>query len=484
MDDRLPPSDLDAEQSLLGSLMLCRDAYPEVLGIIPREHDDWFYRGDHRQLWRTLIKMYDSDAKIDLVTVRSTLEQTGKYAEVGGVDYLVACAESVPSHHHAGQYARIVRDTALRRELISCCSQLSDLAHGPCEDVGELLDQAEARVFSVAGLRDTDESRPVDIRDELEAVFNEVAAARDGTKRGIPTGLYDLDDRTGGLQAGEVVIVAGRPGQGKTSLGLCIAANVAMEGKLPVAVFSLEMSRFELIKRLMCMVSGVDGWKIKKGMIGEPELKAIRSATNRLNRAGRIYIDDKSGLSILELKSRSRELVQKHAIAAVFVDYLQLLRAPVRKGGSRQEEVSEISRSIKELARSLYIPVVVMAQLRRTDTSGRDVQRPRMSDLRESGAIEQDADVVALLHRPEYYQGESCPDELKNMAELIIDKQRNGPTGMVKLHWHAPTTKFSNFTTEPPAPYAAPSFYEEPEPAFVPHEEKPVPVEVQGEIPF
>lgn len=480
---RLPPQDLDAERSLLGSMLLQSNNYGEIAAVLPRECVEAFMDTSHRTIWTTLWRMYEKGKKIDMVTVRNALG--AKLKDVGGVEYIVELAESVPTHHHADAYARIVRDFWLCRELAMVCTNVYEEAHGHVEDVAEFLDRAEQRLFQVTQNRNTRESKPENVLDALQDVFKGIEAARSGTLPGIHTGIMELDGLTGGLQNGEMTVVAGRPSMGKSSLALCQAIHIAVNEHRPVAFFSLEMSRFDLMKRMLSVLSGVDAFKVRRGMLTDRDVSELKRASKQLEQAT-FFIDDKPGLSPMELRGKCRDLHRRHGIAAVFVDYLQLMRIPGRQE-SRQVEVSKISAGIKELARELAIPIVVMAQLKRPE--GGRVERPRMSDLRESGSIEQDADAVLLIHRQEYYDRENCDEKLKGVAELILDKQRNGPTGTVKAHWDAATTRFTNLSASSyegyREPAAEPTIYDQPGD----YEPEPEPVSApagsgNGEVPF
>ena len=453
--DRLPPQDIEAEMSLLGSMLLHRDAIGDVLPVLHRDESERFYRPDHRKLFETLVDMYDRGDAVDLVTVRNELDRRGLLAQIGGVEYLVQLAESVPTHLHAEHYARLVRDKAMLRDLIGAAGRISEEAYSHHEEAREILDRAEQLLFQVTDQRVSEQATP--IRDSLEEIFRQIES-RDGQYlTGLPTGFMELDDMLSGLQNGEMIIVAARPSMGKTAFGLNVAHAVAVSGK-PAVFFSMEMSRQSVVQRLLCSYARVDSHKLRRGMLADEDVQRLAGVCDELANTP-LYVDDTPGMSVLELRAKARRLKARYGISAIFVDYLQLMHSPGRSE-SRQQEVSEISRGLKALGRELNIPIVVMAQLNR-NPEGRTDNRPRMSDLRESGAIEQDADVIALLHREEYYKRESCPEELKNVAEVIVDKQRNGPTGVVKLHFDQRFTRFDNlsYSAEPaysPAPAYAP----------------------------
>ncbi len=434
---RLPPQDIEAEMSLLGSMMLSRDAIGEVLPVIHRDESDRFYRPDHRRLFEVLVDLYDRNEPVDIVTVRHELQRRSLLDEIGGVEYLATLAESVPSHLNAVRYAEMVRDKAILRELIRAGMSIVEQAYDHREEAREILDQAEALLFRVTDQRISEQAEL--IRQYLDDIFRQIES-RDGHYiTGLPTGFVELDDMLSGLQAGELIIVAARPSMGKTAFGLNVAEHIAVVEKRPVVFFSMEMSRQAIVQRMLCSNGGVDSHRLRRNMLGEQDKASLLEAADRLHDAP-LYVDDTPGMSVLELRAKSRRLRMRHQVQAIFVDYLQLMHSPGRQE-NRQQEVADISRGLKALARELNIPVVVMAQLNR-NPEGRTGNRPRMSDLRESGAIEQDADVILLLHREEYYHKENPPDDIRGVAEVIIDKQRNGPTGIVQLHYNQQFTRF------------------------------------------
>ncbi len=448
MMDRVPPQDIEAEMSLLGAMMLNRDAIGDILPHIHRNESERLYRPDHRKLFVVLVDMYDRGDPVDLITVRNELGRRELLEEVGGVDYLVQLAESVPSHLHAEHYARLVRDKAMLRDLIGASTRITDEAYNHHEEARDILDRAEQLLFKVTDQRITEQTTP--IRDSLEEIFRQIES-RDGHYiTGLATGFTELDDLLSGMQAGEMIIVAARPSMGKTAFGLNVAERVALAGK-PAVFFSMEMSKQAVVQRILCSHGRVDSHKLRRGMLSESELQSLASVCDDLANVP-LYVDDTPGMSVLELRAKSRRLRSRNKVEAIFVDYIQLMHSPGRSE-SRQQEVSEISRGLKALARELHIPVVVMAQLNR-NPEGRSDNRPRMSDLRESGAIEQDADVILLLHREEYYKKENCPEEMKGVADIIIDKQRNGPTGIVRLHFDHRLTRFDNLAYSAEAAYA------------------------------
>ncbi|QYK47390.1 MAG: replicative DNA helicase [Phycisphaeraceae bacterium] len=456
--DRLPPHSPEAEMALLGSMILEPKVIGEVL-LQVSSHDD-FYTEAHGAIFRVIVDVYDRHQSGDLVQIVETLRGANALDSVGGPEYLLRLAETVPSAVNATHYARIVSDRARLRKLIGAAGQIIyDAYHagdmGP-DGTREVLDKAEMAIFNIAEKSET--SDPQKLADILEQELHRLELLDGKGISGLATGYHDLDAMLSGLQPGEMVIVAARPSMGKTALALNLAEQIALGGasgaesrgtsKVPVAFFSLEMSRAAIAQRLLSARSGVDSHKMRRGQFSENDFKRLFHAAGELGDAP-IYIDDTPNLTVLAMRARARRMAAMHGIRCIMIDYLQLMTAPGAARESRQVEVSTISRGIKALARELSVPVICLAQLNR-GTELRDGNRPRMSDLRESGSIEQDADVVALLHREEYYHTQDADWADANrdkvgLAELIIAKQRNGPTGIVKLAWDPSTTRFKNY---------------------------------------
>ena len=444
---RLPPHDLDAETSLLGSMMLSRDAIGTVLPIIGRQEVEWFYHPEHRLLYENLVDLYDGNQPIDLIVVKDELKRRNLLEQVGGVAYIVQLAESVPSALNAEYYARIVRDKGLLRDLIRCAGEITESAYADDDEAGRLLDEAEQRLFQVTQRRVSGHASA--LCELLKEIYEKIRPGEGSYLTGLPSGFTQLDDLTSGFQKGDFIIVAGRPSMGKTAFGLNVAEYMAIDDHRPVAFFSLEMSRQQLAQRVLCGRGQIDSHKFRRGMVSEEEKQQLSFVCEELAEVP-LYIDDTPGMSVLELRAKTRRLAQQYGIQAVFVDYLQLMTAPGHSD-NRQQEIAAISRGLKSLGRELNIPVITMAQLNRSP-EGREGHRPRMSDLRESGALEQDADVVLLLHREEYYKRDD--PTVKNQADLIIAKQRNGPTDNVELVFSHRLTTFRNksYESEPPVP--------------------------------
>lgn len=439
--ERIPPQDLDAEMALLGAMMLDREIIGDVVQIIHPAQSDRFYRPDHQKIFETLCALYEQGSPVDLVVARDEFRRRGQLQQIGGVEYITKLAESVPNTLHADQYARLVRDKAALRDLIRAVAKINDLAFNAADETHQILDRAEQLLFDVTDQRISDQA--VQLRESLEAIFAHLGT-RTGNLTGLATGFLELDDRLSGLQNGEMIVVAARPSMGKTAFGLTIAENMAADQNLSVAFFSMEMGRQSIAQRLLCSRARVDSQKLRRNMLNDDDMNALHAAADQLNDIP-LYVDDTPGMSVLELRAKTRRLSQRHKVKVIFADYLQLMHSPKRTE-NRQQEVAEISRGLKALARELKIPVVVLAQLNR-NPEGRKDNKPILSDLRESGAIEQDADVVLLLHREEYYakiRNEVPGEDVRGRADVIIAKQRNGPTGTVHLQFNEQFSRFDN----------------------------------------
>ena len=445
--DRIPPQDLDAEMALLGSMMMSRDAVSDVIPIIGRDDSGWFYLPAHQKLYEVLLDMYDDPGTaIDLVPVSDELRRRDLFDFIGGHEYMIQLAESFADWANAEFYAKIVRDKGMLRDLIRCAGEITDQAYSGIDETREILDVAEQKVFSVTERRIS--GHTIEVREAVTRLAKQLELGDRGVCTGMSTGFTQLDEYTSGFQAGDLIVLAGRPSMGKTALGLAIAQFAALSGRKPVSFFSMEMSADQLAQRLLCAQSGVDSQRLRRRMLSEEDMHQLLDACADFEQAP-IFIDDTPGMTVMELRASARRLKQRHDIQAVFVDYLQLMYTP--RAENRQVEIATISRNLKSLGRELNIPIIAMAQLNRMP-EGRQDKRPLMSDLRESGAIEQDADVVLLIHREEYYKPED--ESVKNRAELIIAKQRNGPTGSLILHFDKKLTRFANHYVGP-EPYEA-----------------------------
>jgi replicative DNA helicase len=438
---RSMPQDLGAEAAVLGSMIVDPRCIGDVVETIKR---DAFYHTEHQMIFDALIALFEKNRGegIDGLLVRSELERCNQMEAIGGPEYLQRIIETVPSSANVQYYAEIVKEKMLLRETIAAATEILRDAYDESSEAGEKLDEAERKIFAITDKRMVNAA--VALKDLVTKTF-ELIEKRDGTHiTGLGTGYYELDDKTCGLQKGELIIVAGRPSMGKTALALNIAEHMGIVEKIPLAIFSLEMGKQQLAERFLCSYSGVDAQLVRKGMLGTEHYQKLVEACGVTSEAP-IYIDDTSALTPLELRAKARRLRSAHGIRCILVDYLQLMHIDSKKIESRQQEITTISRYLKSLARELDVPVVVLSQLNRSP-EGREDHRPRMSDLRESGSIEQDADVVMLLHREDYYHRGEEGYEPDNTAEVIIAKQRNGPTGSVKLMFREKCTRFENLS--------------------------------------
>lgn len=443
VDLRLPPQSIEAEQSVLGALLIENRAFDQISGILSEED---FYRHDHRLIWHHIHQLISLDREADVVTVAESLRLVNKEEEVGGVEYLNALAVNTASAANIVRYAEIVRERAMLRQLLSVADELTTMAYQPNgRQARQLLDEAESKIFKISqengGVSQDFHAMPdvmIQVIEELERL-----AARDDDSdvTGISTGFTDLDSRTAGMHSGQLIIVAGRPAMGKTSFAMNIVEHVAIHEKLPVAVFSMEMDATQLGHRLLGSVGKVNQQRMRTGRLLDEDWPRITHATSLLQNA-KIFIDETPALTPIDLRARARRLKSKEGeLGLIVVDYLQLMSGNGRND-NRTAEISEISRSLKQLARDLKCPIIALSQLNR-GLEQRTNKRPIMSDLRESGAIEQDADVILFIYRDEVYNPDS-PD--KGVAEIIIGKQRAGPIGTVKLTFAGEFTKFLNYT--------------------------------------
>lgn len=432
--DRLPPQNVEAEQALLGSLLLDRDA---IIAVATEVRPDDFYRHDHRLIFQAILDLYNRRVPADYMTVADELTRHDQMDSIGGLAYLLSLVNAVPTAVHAEYYAGVVADRAARRRLISAGTEVVGLGYDEGRDLAEVLDRSEQLIFDVAQTLERRDYQPISA--VLERYFERIDFIHQhkGDVLGVPTGFRDLDKLTGGLQKSDLIILAARPSVGKTSLALGVAYNAAVRHQLRVGIYSLEMSAEQLVQRLLSMETGVDSHRLRQGFIDDDEWQRVSSAFGRLAEA-KIYIDDTAGLSIQDLRSRSRRLVAEQGLDLLVIDYLQLMQG--RRTDNRVQEVSEISRGLKALARELDLPIISLSQLSRA-VEGRTEHVPKLSDLRESGSIEQDADVVLFIYREELYQPET---EKKGIAEIHIAKHRNGPTGMVPLRFFTNIAKFAD----------------------------------------
>jgi replicative DNA helicase len=439
---RTPPHSLEAEQAVLGGLLLDNAAWDKIADFV---RDGDFYRADHRLIYQYISRLIGASKPADVITVTEALERGGKLAEAGGLAYVAALAQNTPSAVNIRRYAEIVRDRAVMRQLVSVGSEIAESALNPLgRSADELINEAEARVFAISEQGSRGRQGFVEIRPLIAQVVERIDQlhANPSDITGIPSGYVDLDRMTSGLQQGDLIIVAGRPSMGKTAFSLNIAEHLGLVEGLPVAIFSMEMSGTQLVMRMIGSVAKVDQLKVRTGRIADDEWPRLTHAWARLNEAP-LFIDETPALNALELRARARRLhrqVGGPGLGLIVIDYLQLMSA-TGQGENRATEISEISRSLKALAKELSVPVIALSQLNRS-LEQRPNKRPVMSDLRESGAIEQDADLILFIYRDEVYNAES-PD--KGIAEIIVGKQRNGPTGTIKLTFQGQFTRFENY---------------------------------------
>lgn len=441
---RVPPHSVEAEQSVIGGLLLENEALDKVADILSPND---FYRHDHKTIYLHIAKLVEHNKPADIVTVAESLENNAELSEVGGLAYLATLAQSTPTAANIRRYAEIVHERAVMRQLVTVGSGIAESAYLPNgRDAQQLLDEAEAKIFQIAeGGRKTSEGF-TDIKELLPQVADRIDMlfSRDNPSdvTGIPTGFADLDSMTSGLQPGDLVIVAGRPSMGKTAFAINIAENVALDTGLPVAIFSMEMPSTQLAMRMIGSVGRLDQHRMRTGKLEDEDWEKLTTALGKLNEAP-VFIDEGSGLSSFDVRARARRLHRQCGkLGLIVLDYLQLMTAPAgRQQENRATEISEISRSLKALAKELNVPLIAISQLNRS-VDQRPDKRPVMSDLRESGAIEQDADIIMFVYRDEYYHPDS---QDKGTAEIIIAKQRNGPIGRVRLTFLGQHTRFENF---------------------------------------
>jgi replicative DNA helicase len=440
---RIPPHSIEAEQSVLGGLLLDNSAYDRIADYVSA---DDFYRFDHRIIFQHIIKLINASRPADVITVHESLSTAGKADEIGGLSYLNALAQNTPSAANIRRYAEIVRDRGVLRQLITVADEICGSAFNPQgKEVKQMLDEAESKIFAIAEEGARGSSGFVDIQPLLTQVVERIDELynRDSGSdiTGVPTGMIDLDRMTSGLQPGDLIIVAGRPSMGKTAFSVNIGENVAIDSGLPVAIFSMEMGGTQLAMRMLGSVGRLDQHRLRTGRLNDEDWPRLTHAIQKMNEA-QVFIDETPSLTSIELRARARRLARQCGrLGLIIVDYLQLMSAN-SPGENRATEISEISRNLKGLAKELNCPVIALSQLNRS-LEQRPNKRPVMSDLRESGAIEQDADLILFIYRDEVYNPDS-PD--KGSAEIIIGKQRNGPIGSVRMTFLGQFTRFENYT--------------------------------------
>jgi replicative DNA helicase len=434
---KLPPQQIEAEQSLLGGIMVDSSGLPAALEVLK---GDEFYRESHRMIFTAIQDLFERNQPVDILTVTNLLEERNQLESVGGASYVVALADAMPTASNVATYAKIVGEKAVLRRLIQSANEIISSAYGGGKSTEEVLDSAESAIFRIAERRIRNSYFPLKevIKKNIETIERYQEYRESVT--GVPSGYKDLDKLTAGFQKSDLIIIAARPSMGKTALGLCIARNASMDNGVPVGFFSLEMSKEQLAMRLLCAEARVDSHKIRSGFLSRQECGKLLQAAGLFMDVP-IYIDDTPAISPLELKAKARRMMADRGLGLIVVDYLQLMRGR-ETAERREQEISEISRSLKGLAKELDIPVIAIAQLNRK-VEDRTDKRPLLSDLRESGAIEQDADVIAFIYRDEVYAKQSSKEP--GIAEIIIGKQRNGPSGeTVKLAYINTYTRFEN----------------------------------------
>ena len=432
---KIPPQNIEAEQSVLGGILIEPEALSRILEIL---QEDDFYREGHRKIFSSMVALYQKGTPVDLITLTESLLTRQHLEGIGGASYLTSLADAIPSAVNIEVYARIVREKAILRRLITTTTEIASKSYQFSGEVEDILDLAERSIFEITAAKITPHIYPLSevIKDSFQTI--EALYERKERISGVPTGFTKLDQMTSGFQPSDLIIIAGRPSMGKTAFALDIARNAATLAEIPAVIFSLEMSRQQLAIRMLCSEARVDSYKLRSGFIGERDWPRLTNAAGLLSEAP-IYIDDSPALTVLQMRAKARRLKSEKGLGLAVVDYLQLMSG---RGGSdrREQEISEISRSLKALAKELNIPVVALSQLNRK-VEDRTDRRPFMADLRESGAIEQDADVILFIYRDEMYDEHS---KQKGTAEVIIGKQRNGPIGKITLAFIDQYTRFEN----------------------------------------
>ncbi|MUK88159.1 replicative DNA helicase [Ornithinibacillus sp. L9] len=433
-NDRTPPHNLEAEQAVIGAIFLEPEAFSTASELLVPED---FYRASHQRIFATMLSLADKGEPIDLVTVTTSLSNSKQLEEAGGVSYLSEVAESVPTAANIEYYSKIVEEKSVLRRLIRTATDIVTNTFDKEDEVEDVLNEAEKNILEVSGRKNSGAFKA--IKDVLIEVYDSIEQLHhnDAEVTGVPTGYRDLDKMTSGFQRNDLIIIAARPSVGKTAFALNIAQNVAVKTDENVAIFSLEMGAEQLVQRMLCAEGNIDAQRLRTGSLQADDWSKLTMAMGSLSNAG-IYIDDTPGIRVSEIRSKCRRLKQEHGLGMILIDYLQLIQGSSKNGENRQQEVSEISRSLKGLARELNVPLIALSQLSRGVEQRQD-KRPMMSDLRESGSIEQDADIVGFLYRDDYYDKES---EKQNIIEIILAKQRNGPVGTVELAFVKEYNKF------------------------------------------
>ena len=436
--DRVPPQSVESEMAVLGAMLLSADA---VVTAMEKITEDVFYNQVHKVIFKAMMGLFDQAVPIDMLTLTEDLRKKDLLDSVGGASYIASLTNSVPSAAHVSHYLKVIFTKSVVRSLITSSTEILSMCYESDADADALLDEAERSIFEIAEKSiDRDFSSAKDlIKDTIKQI--ELAVETKKSVTGVASGYGDLDKKTAGFQKSDLIVLAARPSMGKTALALNIAEHAALEENIAVAIFSLEMAKQQLIQRLLCSLARMDNSKIRSGFMNKNDWPDLLEAASKLSEA-KIFIDDTPGITVMELRAKARRLKSSDDIQLIVIDYLQLMQASSKRYDNRQQEISDISRSLKSLARELEVPVIVLSQLNRSVESRQD-HRPMLSDLRESGAIEQDADVVILMVRPDYYDKE----ERKGETDVMIAKQRNGPVGEITLKFTSECARFDNFTS-------------------------------------
>ena len=433
---KVPPNDTEAEQAVIGSMLTDKDAVSAAVEVLKEED---FYREDNKTIYKAILNIYNRSEPIDIITLKSELSAMGKLDAVGGLEYIAELPDKVPTTSNVEQYIKIVEEKSILRNLIKTANDIIELGYDQTQDVEMIIDNSEKKIFEV--MQKKNQKGYSSIKDILVDTFTELEQLYNRKQHvtGVPTGFADLDLRTAGLHNSDLILVAARPAMGKSAFALNIATNAAVRANVPVVIFSLEMSKEQMVNRILCSEAMVDSNKVRTGTLEDEDWARLAEASGVLSEAP-IYVDDTPGISIMEIRAKCRKMKLEKDIGLVVIDYLQLIQGSGKRGASREQEIAEISRSLKILAKEIEVPVIALSQLSRAPEQRPD-HRPMLSDLRESGSIEQDADIVMFLYRDDYYNENS---EKQNEAEVIIAKHRAGSTGTVDLRWLGNYTKFGN----------------------------------------
>lgn len=433
---KVPPHDTEAEQAVIGSMLTDKDAIISAIEILKEED---FYREDNKMIYSAILNLYNRAEPVDIITLKAELSSLGKLEAVGGLEYLAELPDKVPTTANVDKYIKIVEEKSLLRNLLKTANEIIKLGYDETQEVDVLMDQAEKKIFDT--IQSRNQKGYSSIKDILVDTFTQLEQLYNQKQHitGVPTGFADLDYKTAGLHNSDLILVAARPAMGKSAFALNIASYAATRGNTPVAIFSLEMSKEQMVNRILCSEAMVDSNKVRTGKIDDEDWTKLAEASGTLS-SSKIFIDDTPGISIMEIRAKCRKLKLEQDIGMVVIDYLQLVQGSGKRGSSREQEIAEISRSLKILAKEINVPVIALSQLSRAPEQRPD-HRPMLSDLRESGSIEQDADIVMFLYRDDYYNEDS---EKKNIAEVILAKHRSGSTGTVELLWLGNYTKFAN----------------------------------------